>query len=167
METIQNESVVEINYTLTDETGVVLDSSEMSGPLSYIQGKRNIIPGLEKELQDKKVGDKIKVTVQPDDAYGHYNQDMVQTTTLNEFGEDAAKVQLGTQVELESDQGEIMVATVTKIEGQNVTLDANHPLAGAQLLFDVEVTSLREATAQELADGFLKDHSTCTKEGCC
>lgn len=150
---ISNDSVVSIHYTLTNDAGEVLDSSQGREPLAYLQGHGNIIPGLENALLDKEAGDKLKVTVKPDQGYGERNDAMVQDVAISNF-QDPAEVKEGIRIRVETNQG-VSIAVVTKVEGDMVTLDMNHPLAGETLHFDVEITEVRAASQDELAHGHV------------
>ncbi len=160
--------VVEMNYTLTNSEGDVIDSSDGKAPLSYIHGKKNIIPGLEKEMTGKKVGDSFKVTIGPEEAYGNRNEAMVQTVPKDQFGPDAANVQVGMQFQVESADGQALLVTAIEVKENDVVLDGNHPLAGKTLHFDVEVVGLREATKEEMEKGSIqKESKSCSGTGCC
>lgn len=150
---ISNDSVVSMHYTLTNDTGEVLDSSAGREPLAYLQGHGNIIPGLENALVDKVAGDKLKVTVKPEEGYGVRNEGMVQEVDLANFQE-PNEVKEGIRIRVETNQG-VSVAVVTKVDGDKVTLDMNHPLAGETLHFDVEITDVRAASQDELAHGHV------------
>jgi FKBP-type peptidyl-prolyl cis-trans isomerase SlyD len=150
---IETNSVVSMHYTLKDAEGNVLDSSQNREPLAYIQGIGGLIPGLEAQLEGKKKGDKIQAEVAPDDAYGPVRDELFHVVPKSGFQGDEELV-AGIQVQLESEQGP-MVATVSKIEGDDVTLNLNHPLAGVQLFFDVEITDVRSATQDELDHGHV------------
>jgi FKBP-type peptidyl-prolyl cis-trans isomerase SlyD len=154
MSEIKNDLVVEIHYTLKDEKGNVIDSSEGKAPLIYIHGKNNIIPGLESELTGKKVSDKLNVQVTPENAYGEYNDALIQKVPKSEF-ENVDDLKVGVQFQVGDPQGQMFIATVTEVSETEVTLNANHPLAGMTLTFDVEVISIREATEEELAHGHV------------
>jgi FKBP-type peptidyl-prolyl cis-trans isomerase SlyD len=145
--------VVSMHYTLTDETGAVLDSSREGGePLSYLEGAGNIIPGLEKELLSMKAGDKKVVNVAAKEAYGEKRDDMIAKVPMTQFGPDAGKLKVGDR--FQSGPGHHSpIFTVVSIEGDQVTLDGNHPLAGKDLKFDVEVTHVRDATTEEVSHG--------------
>lgn len=150
---IENNKVVSIHYTLKDDNGTILDTSDGKTPLPYIQGVGQLIPGLENQLQGKVKGDKLNVSIAPADAYGEYREDMVFQVGKDGFrGEE--ELREGMQVEVELEQGR-SIAIVTKIEGEEVTLDLNHPLAGQTLHFDVEVMEVREASAEELSHGHV------------
>ncbi|MBY0404918.1 MAG: peptidylprolyl isomerase [Cyanobacteria bacterium] len=149
-EMIAENVVVAIQYELTDKTGAVLDSSD-GEPLEYLHGHQNIIVGLEKALNGLKPGDKKKVEVSPEEGYGAYKPEMAFSVGLDQFEGDVPEE--GLMVQLASEQGGSFVARVVSIQGNEVQLDANHPLAGKDLFFDVEVVQLRPASAEELAHG--------------
>lgn len=150
---IAENKVVSMHYTLKDENGTVLDSSEGRDPLAYIQGSGQIIPGLENKLTDKVVGDKLNVVVAPEDAYGTRKEELQQVVPKENFRGDEELV-AGMTVQVETNEG-VAIAVVSKIEDENVTLDLNHPLADKTLHFDVEVTDVREATKEELEHGHV------------
>jgi len=156
--TIAKDKVVSIEYTLTDDQNEVLDSSEGMGPLEYLHGHNNLIPGLEKELEGKKAGDTLKATIAPADAYGEFQDELVVEVDRSQFPDDV-EITEGMQFEAGSPEGS-RVVTVTKINDSKVTVDANHPLAGETLHFDVKVVSVREATDDEKANG-LKGSCGC------
>lgn len=147
--------VVHMHYTLKSTQGEVIDSSEGREPLAYIQGIGNIIPGLEKQLEGKAVGDKVAAVVAPEEAYGVKQDALVQVVPKAGFQGEADEVlKEGMQVQVQTNQGP-QIATVTKIAGDDVTLDMNHPLAGETLHFDVEIVEVREATSDELDHGHV------------
>ncbi len=150
---VANKLAVSIHYTLTDSAGEQLDSSIGSQPLMYLHGQGNIIPGLEQALAGKKAGDKLNVTIPAAEAYGEYYDDMVQTISRSMF-EGIDTIELGMMFEADVSHGPGVV-TVTKIEGDDITIDGNHPLAGEDLTFDVEIIEVRPATADELAHGHV------------
>lgn len=151
--TITKNKVVLIDYTLKDNTGEVLDTSEGKEPLAYIQGIGNIIVGLEEALDGNAVGDKVATKIAPEKAYGERTDENVHKVPLSGFEADGdEKLEVGMQVRVETNEG-ISIADVASIEGEEVTLDLNHPLAGETLHFDVEVMDIREATKEELEHG--------------
>jgi len=150
---VQKNKVVAIDYTLTDAKGAMIDSSSNHGPLYYIQGIGNLIPGLEKELEGKKAGDNIKVKIDAKDGYGERNDSLCQDVPKAQF-ESTEALEVGMQFEVETEQGELVVS-VTKINGDTVTVDGNHPLAGVELHFDVTIKEIRDASAEELAHGHV------------
>lgn len=145
--------VVSIHYTLTNKAGEKLDSSVGSEPLSYLHGAGNIIPGLENALSNSSVGDKLTITIEPTDAYGERNEQQIQTVSKDMF-QGIDKVEVGMQFQADSNNGPAIV-TITKIDGDNITIDGNHPLAGEQLTFDVEVMDIRPATETEIEHGHI------------
>lgn len=146
-------SVVAFHYTLTNDQGEVLDSSEGREPLSYLQGKGNIIPGLERQLEGHKAGDKVKVRVEPAEGYGEVQPQLVQEVPRSSF-QGVENVEPGMQFQAQTEGGPLLV-TVTKVEGDTVTVDGNHPLAGQPLNFDVAIDSVREASEEELEHGHV------------
>lgn len=151
--TITKNKVALIHYTLKDDNGEILDSSEGRDPLAFIQGIGNIIPGLEEKLEGKVVGDKIETIITPEKAYGEYSEENVHIVPLQSFQPDGdEKLEVGMQVRVETNQG-VSLADVSKIDGEEVTLDLNHPLAGETLHFNVEVIDVRDATKEELDHG--------------
>ncbi len=150
---IAKNKVVGIHYTLTDDQGNTLDSSDGRDPLYYLHGNGNLIPGLEQELENKKKDDALKVTIQPEDAYGKRNDEMVYELDRSKFP-NPKEIEPGMTFTSQTNEGDIHL-TVVKIEGDNVTLDANHPLAGQKLTFDVKVVEVRDASAEELEHGHV------------
>lgn len=147
---IDDNLVVSIQYTLSDDDANVIDSSEESEPMSYLHGAGNIIPGLEKALAGKSEGDKIQVSIEPDEAYGEIDPDLIQTVDISAF-EGVESVEVGMQFQSQDEAGFEQHIIVKQVEGNEVTVDANHPLAGAVLHFDVEVVGVREAVEEEIA----------------
>ncbi|SHE20193.1 FKBP-type peptidyl-prolyl cis-trans isomerase [methanotrophic endosymbiont of Bathymodiolus puteoserpentis (Logatchev)] len=156
MKNIEN-PVVSIHYTLTNKAGEKLDSSIGSEPLTYIQGAGNIIPGLESALADKSVGDKLTVTIEPKDAYGERNEEHIQTVPKEMF-QGIDNIEVGMQFQADSSNGPAIV-TITAVEGDQVSVDGNHPLAGEQLTFDVEIMDIRPATESEMEHGHIHGES--------
>ena len=148
---IAKDSVVSIDYTLTDPQGEVIDTSTGKSPLTYLHGAGNIIPGLERELDGKAAGDQVNVTVEPGDGYGHRNDAMVQEVPRSAF-QGVSKVEPGMRFQANTPQGPRMVQVVA-VTDDTVTVDANHPLAGIPLTFEVKVVDVRAATPQELQHG--------------
>ncbi len=151
--TIKQDSVVTLHYTLKDDAGEVIDSSAPRDPLSYLHGRGHLIPGLERELQGKSAGDKLSVKIAPADGYGEYDKALVEQVPRRAL-KGISNIKVGTQLRGETKQGP-RTMTVTRIVGDMVTLDANHPLAGKQLNFEVEITSVRDATEEELTHGHV------------
>ncbi len=150
---ISENCVASFHYTLTDSSGKVLDSSEGQEPLSYLHGASNIIPGLEEALAGKQVGDKLQVAVPAAQAYGLRNDDLIQELPSSMFS-GIEQIEAGMEFHAETEHG-LQVVTVTKVEGDQITIDGNHPLAGVDLNFDVEITEVRAATEEELSHGHV------------
>lgn len=146
-------AVAYIHYTLKDDAGTVLDSSSGGEPLAYLHGGGNIIPGLEKALEGKQAGDKLSVKVDPKDGYGERDENMVQQVPRRAF-QGVKDIQPGMRFHANTGSGAAQV-TVTKVQGDMVTIDGNHALAGVTLNFEVEVAKVREATAEELMHGHV------------
>ncbi len=156
---VEKNKVVSIEYTLKDADGEILDSSEDTGALDYIHGCGNLIPGLERALEGKTAGDKLSVVVEPEDAYGEYNKELVIEVPRSQFDE-SVEIEEGMQFEAESEDGSHLV-TVVEVKDDIVVVDANHPLAGEKLFFDVEIKDIRDATEDELAHGLYEDECGC------
>ena len=137
---ITDSSKVAIHYKLT-VNGQEVDSSEGKEPLTYVHGKGQIIPGLEKELEGMKPGDKKQVEVSPQDGYGEVDKDNVQAFPKEAFAE-PEKLEEGMTVSGKDEKGADFHAQVAKVDDEQVTLDFNHPLAGQTLKFEVEVVSV-------------------------
>jgi FKBP-type peptidyl-prolyl cis-trans isomerase SlyD len=150
---IEKDRVVTIDYKLQDREGEVLDSSEDSEPLVYLHGNDNIIPGLEKRLAGKAAGDAVDCLVPAAEGYGERDDSLVFKVTKAEFGADA-EIEIGEQFEAHGEGGP-QIVTVLGIEGDEVTIDANHPLAGEDLHFTVKVVEVRAATPEELEHGHV------------
>ena len=150
--TVENGKVVSFHYTLTKAQGDVLDQSQ-EHPMPYLHGAGNIIPGLEKELAGKKVGDKLTVNVPAAEAYGEYHEQLVNDVPREAF-QGVDQIEPGMQFQANTPEG-VQVITVKAVNGETVTVDANHPLAGQDLNFDVEIVEVREATEEESAHGHV------------
>ncbi|MDD2739502.1 MAG: peptidylprolyl isomerase [Methylomonas lenta] len=149
---ITDKTAVSFHYTLTNDSGEQLDSSRGEEPLLYLHGAGNIISGLEAALAGKSVGDSFKVTIPPVDAYGELAPDMVQVVSKKMF--DGMDLEIGMQFHADVSHGSGVI-TITEINGDDVTVDGNHPLAGETLIFDVEVVDVRPATDDEMAHGHI------------
>ncbi len=146
--------VVSMHYKLTDDEGNVLDSSEGSEPLNYLHGAGNIIPGLEKALVGKVAGDTLQVRVEPAEGYGEVVPELIQTVERAAF-QGVDTVEAGMAFEAQAPDGSIQRIVVKNVEGDEVTIDANHPLAGVTLNFDIEIVNVKEATKEEIAHGHV------------
>jgi FKBP-type peptidyl-prolyl cis-trans isomerase SlyD len=150
---IEANHVVSIHYTLKGDAGEVIDSSAGGEPLAYLHGHGNLVPGLERELTGKNAGDKLQVKVSPADGYGEYDPQLVQRVPRRAL-KGVGNVRVGMRLHAQTDHGPKPV-TVTQITGDMVTLDGNHPLAGKNLNFDVEIAAVRAATEEELSHGHV------------
>jgi len=152
--TIAQHKVVTIHYKVSDSgSDEVIDSSENGEPMTYLHGARNIIPGLEQALEGKSVGDELEVTVEPADAYGERSDDRVQQVPIEAFQE-MEKIEPGMAVTAQTDQGTINLL-VTEVDETTVTVDANHPLAGKMLKFEVKIEAVRDASEEEMEHGHV------------
>lgn len=151
--TVSQDQVVSIHYTLRDDQGEVIDRSADGEPLTYLHGHGQLIPGLERELMGKSAGDRVQLKVSAADGYGDYDRELVQRVprrALKGIGE----VRVGMRLQAQTPQGPRAV-TVSQVSGDMVTLDGNHPLAGKNLHFEVEIAAVRTATEEELAHGHV------------
>lgn len=142
--------VVSIAYRLTSE-GVEIEETSADDPLEYLHGAGNIVPGLETALEGRKAGDKFTITLQPIDAYGEYDEEDVEVVAREDVPDG---LEVGMEVLLEDEDGELMEAYVTAINDDSVVLDFNDPLAGKVVTYDVEVLELREADDEEIEQGY-------------
>lgn len=141
--------VAAIHYTLRDNQGTIIDSSEGREPLQYLHGAKNLIVGMEEGLEGKIKGDKLNLKIAPEKGYGEKDPELVQKVPRSAFG--GQEVKAGMQ--FSTNQGGVV--TVTEVGLEQITVDANHPLAGVELNFAVEIVSVREATADEIAHGHV------------
>ncbi|CAG7855857.1 hypothetical protein MCAMS1_00138 [biofilm metagenome] len=150
---ITNNTAVTIHYTLTSDTGEEIDTTRGNEPLVYLHGNGSIIIGLEKALTNKNTGDKFNVRVEAADAYGEFSEDMIQVISREMF-DGIDNLEVGMQFNAAVNSGTSII-TITKIDGDDVTIDGNHPLAGQALNFDVEVVNVRLATKDEISHGHI------------
>lgn len=151
---VGKDTVVTFHYTLKNKSGEVLDSSEGSNPLVYLHGYSQIVPGLEDALVGKTTGASLQVTVDPADGYGERREEMVITLPRKQ-GNLPEDIEVDYIVELVSPDGDELPARVVKLTETEITLDANHPLAGETLFFDIQLTDVRVATAEEVSHGHV------------
>ena len=150
---IADQKVITLNYILKDDEGNIIDQAN-DGSFVYLHGALNIVPGLEKALTGKAVGDAVSVSVAPEEAYGPRDDQRIQEVPRDMFPEDT-EIEAGMQFNAEGPDGEQLLVTVAKVESDSITVDGNHPLAGVQLNFDVEIIEIRAATAEELDHGHV------------
>ncbi|MEQ1963177.1 peptidylprolyl isomerase [Xenorhabdus khoisanae] len=150
---VAKDLVVSLAYQVRTEDGVLVDESPVSAPLDYLHGHGSLISGLEKALEGREAGERFDVSVEADDAYGQYDENLVQRAPKEVFV-GVEDVQVGMRFLADTDQGPIPVE-ITAVEGDEVVVDANHMLAGQNLKFNVEIVAVREATEEELAHGHV------------
>ncbi|RLK48332.1 FKBP-type peptidyl-prolyl cis-trans isomerase SlyD [Alkalispirillum mobile] len=148
---VAKDRVVSIDYTLKDTEGTLLDSSEGRGPLAYLHGAGNIIPGLEQALEGQDNGASVEVTIEPSNAYGERDDNLIQDVPKQMF-DSVDKVEPGMQFQAQTPNGAQLI-TVREVGDETVKVDANHPLAGVTLNFDVKVVDIRDATSEEVENG--------------
>lgn len=146
---ITKDKFVAIHYTLKDEKGEVLDSSVGMEPLGYIHGNGYLIPGLESQLEGKDAGEKLTAVVQPEDAYGTYDERLVTSLPRDRF-QDGVPIEVGMKFQAMTPAGPSIVRVI-ETSDDLIKIDANHELAGKVLTFDVEIIEVRDATEEELA----------------
>ncbi len=149
---VTEKKAVTIKYTLRDEEGAVLDSTDGRDPLTYLHGAGNLVPGVEEALEGKSAGEEVKVTVSPEKGYGVREEDNVRNVPIRKLPE--GRLLPGTTVQLNTNHGPV-VAVIKALKGDYATLDLNHPLAGKTLRFELEVVDVRDATEEELAHGHV------------
>lgn len=150
---ITKHAVVTMDYTLTDDSGSVIDTSKGGDKFSFIHGVGGIIPGLESELEGKKAGESFKVSIAPEDAYGEKDEALKQAVPKDRF-ENADEIQTGMQFQTVTEAGP-QIVTVVAVDDENVTVDTNHPLAGMTLNFEVDILDVRDATEEEISHGHV------------
>ena len=149
---IGQDSVVVFDYVMTDEDGVVIDTGNGPSAMAYIHGQGQMMPGLERALEGKAVGDRVQATVPPEDGYGtDEEQEEIRVPRGDLPGE--IELEPGAELEGTDEDGESDTFWVVAIEGDEVVLTRTHPLAGMTLKFDVTITKVRPATADELEHG--------------
>ena len=149
---VEANKIISIHYTLTLASGELVDTTDGEEPLNFLAGANNIIPGLERELMGKQVGDSMEVTVEPADGYGEYDEELVQALPREMFtGIDNIEVGMEFQTQVEDGQGHFVV--VTKVEDDQITVDGNHEFAGKTLIFKVKIDAIRDASEEEIEHG--------------
>ena len=152
---VEDDMIVSLDYTLRLNNDEIIDSSQGREPLEFIQGQGHIIPGLERELYGMEVGDEKRVAVAPGEGYGERDESRIQVVTRDAFPPDT-ELESGMGVQMQDPQsGQVFQGVISQIDGDNVVIDFNHPLAGETLLFDVAIAGLRPATSEELDHGHV------------
>jgi FKBP-type peptidyl-prolyl cis-trans isomerase SlyD len=149
---VADKKAVTITYTLRDEEGAVLDSTEGRDPLTYLHGAGNLVPGVEEALAGKSPGDEIKVTVPPEKGYGTREEGNIRNVPVRKLPD--GRIQPGATVQLNTNHGPV-IAVVKAVKGDYATIDLNHPLAGKTLRFELQVVEVRDATAEEIEHGHV------------
>jgi len=150
---ITKNCVVSIDFQLTDEQGTLLDASREGEPLIYLHGATGIVPGLEKELEGRAVGEQFAVTITPEEGFGASNPDLIHTVALALFS-DPGRLEPGVQIQgTDEESGEVTNFLVREVTDESVTLDSNHPLAGLTLRFEGVVRDVRAASEEEIRQG--------------
>jgi FKBP-type peptidyl-prolyl cis-trans isomerase SlyD len=150
---VNKHSVVTIHYTLKDDEGNLMESSEGRDPMAYLHGEHNIIAGLETALEGKSVGDDVSVRIPPEEAYGVRDEEKTQTVPMEMF--EGQEVKPGARFHAQAPDGSQITVTVLDVGDEGVIIDANHPLAGMHLNFDVKVVDIRDATEEEISHGHV------------
>ncbi|NCN44672.1 MAG: peptidylprolyl isomerase [Piscirickettsiaceae bacterium CG_4_9_14_3_um_filter_43_564] len=148
---IETNKVGQIHYALTDADGNLIDASN-ENPLAYLHGHSNLIPGLEKQLEGKKVGDKFTASIAPEEGYGEIEAHLIQEGVPKSMFQGVENLEVGMRFEAQSEQG-VHSVEITEVGDETVTVDGNHPLAGKTLNFEIEVMDIRDATEEELTHG--------------
>lgn len=148
---INENSVASFHYTLKNDAGETLDTSDGNEPLTYLHGAGNIVPGLEKEMEGRVVKDSFSVTINAAEGYGELDENLKQELPRSMFA-GVEEIEAGMEFQAQTEHG-LQVISVTKVDGDMITVDGNHPLAGQNLHFDIEIVDIRDASQEELAHG--------------
>lgn len=162
---IAKDSVVKLHYTLYDDDGLELDSSVGKTPLEYIHGKGMLISGLEAMLEGKEAGAKFKAVIEPSEAYGEFNKNLIVEIPRSQFETDMP-IEIGMAFQAGTTDGSSVLVHVIGINDDIITVDGNHELAGKRLTFDVEVVSVRKASDTELSSACSGESCDCGSGGC-
>lgn len=156
--TVKKDKVVEMHYTLKNDAGDVIDSSQGKDPMPFLQGHGNIIPGLEKALEGMKVGETCDVSVEPEHGYGVHHPEGIQEIPMSAL-QGIDNLEIGMQLQSQDEQGNPFVVHVKEIKDDSIIIDANHPLAGETLHFNVSIEAIRDASKEELEHGHVHSGS--------
>ncbi len=159
---VEANKVVTIDFELKDMDGTILDSSKEYGEMSFIQGKGNVVPGLESELMGKKIGDSFELTLKPSEGFGEFEDDLVFEAQKDDFSGFEQKIELGMEIDIENEKDDKhpMPGVITEIDDKSgkVIIDCNHPLAGKTLIFNIfNIVNIRLATEVELEHGHVHE----------
>ncbi|MGF1644017.1 MAG: peptidylprolyl isomerase [Thiotrichales bacterium] len=153
--------VVTLDYVLKNDSGQELERSTEDNPYVYLHGGDDIIPGLEKALEGRTVGDELEIVVVPEEGYGDYDDTLLQVVPRDMFGD--AEIDVGMMFHAETAHGH-QVVVVREVVDDSITVDGNHPMAGQTLHFDVRVQAVRDATDDEMNHGHAHGHGECGQE---
>ena len=156
--TVKKDAVVEMHYTLKNDSGSVIDSSEGKDPMPFIQGHGNIIPGLESALEGMKIGESCDISVKPEDAYGVHHSEAIQEIPMGAL-KGIDNLEVGMELQSQDEKGNPFIVHIKEINKDTVTVDGNHPLAGETLHFSVSIENVREASKEELEHGHVHSGS--------
>jgi FKBP-type peptidyl-prolyl cis-trans isomerase SlyD len=151
---LKENQVVSINFTLKDNDGNIIQATTKEEPFSFLSGNEQILPKLEENIGGMLIGSKKTVVLDPENAYGNFSESAVRTVNKSEFPE-GTELKVGMGYYADTPDGKQLPFTIKNIEGENITLDFNHPLAGKTLTFEVELLNLRDATQEELSHGHV------------
>ena len=154
---VEENKVISLEFTMTDDKGEVLDSSLENGPFVYIQGTNSIVPGLESEVNGKAIGTEFDITLKPEEAFGEIDEESIMVLPKADFKDVEAELEVGMELEMadEEDPEQSYLVAITEMTEDEVKIDGNHPLAGLTLRFVGKVSEIREATAEELEHGHI------------
>lgn len=151
---LKSNQVITVNFILKDSDGNVIEATTKERPFSFISGGNQILPKLEENIGQMLIGSKRTVVLAPDEAYGEYDDSAIQHVNRSEFPEEA-EIEAGMSFVADSPDGQQLPFVIKSVEGEEIVIDFNHPLAGQTLTFDVELLSLRDATIEELSHGHV------------
>lgn len=151
---ITKDTVVSFQYTMTDDEGNVLEQSDAKHPSVYLHGHNNLMPAIEEALDGKSVGDELKISLTPEQTYGERKEDRAARVPVKHLISPPKRMQPGMMVQMNTSEGPVPV-TILKVGKFNVDVDTNHPLAGMDLVFEITVTDVREASEEEVAHGHV------------
>ena len=151
---LESNKVISFNYTVKDDNGQMLDSNMKDGPYTFLTGRNQVLPGLEKVLGGMIIGSKKNIKLLAAEAYGEYDEGAIQTVK-REFFPEEAELETGLTYYAHTPEGKHLQFVITKIENDDITVNFNHPLAGKDLMFDVELLDVRDATPEEISHGHV------------
>ncbi|MCW8848117.1 MAG: peptidylprolyl isomerase [Sedimenticola sp.] len=152
---ISKDKVVTIEYTMKDQLGNLLDTSDNGDPISFIQGKGGVFPALEAALDGKSIGERLQVTLTPEQAYGQTDERLIKIIPRDKFKVEG-EPQVGSQFRTRRDDTDVVV-TIVKVDDESVVVDANPPLAGVTILMDIVIVEVRDAVEEELRTGQVQN----------